>query len=253
MDVNNEALMTAIEMSHCKWPQLLSIYFLLTLPSTTITGIPIGNPSCVPGALVLDGSPMRGKQSSRWSRDFGKLTNSGSGLNERQGASGSLSEALAMEGIEIQSQDFKKCVLEGFLEALFPCALREDLLIVSLILSKGIGRNKVCSSRRGDEVSVLPESSPREILSKVRNLYNLPTIGQEPQSTKTSPVLCLIGVRVLRQVREWNDFLYSPIDITYSHTIGIQKIPSKIPKEGVMTGKIRAKAVASVAKLMKTP
>lgn len=58
---------------------------------------------------------------------------------------------------------------------------------------------------------------------------------------------------ILSWISEWDDFLYSPMDITYSRTIGIQKIPSKVAKKGVIDGKILEKPVASVAKLMKAP
>ena len=71
---------------------------------------------------------------------------------ERQESPGSSSEAPSMEGTDTDSQEFFQCVLEGFLEEPFPRALREGLLIVNFILSKGIGRDKVCSAKRQAEV-----------------------------------------------------------------------------------------------------
>lgn len=86
---------------------------------------------------------------------------------------------------------------------------------------------------------ILP--TPAELFNKVnRVFYHKVTV-------------VLIGVDILHWISEWGDFLYLPMDITYSRTIGIQKIPSKVAKKGVIDGKILEKPVASVAKLTKAP
>lgn len=75
-----------------------------------------------------------------------------------------------MEGTKIYSQDFFECSLAGFLKESYPCAFRESLLIVNFILTKGIGRDKVCPAKRGagyeipEEAKALQEKSPPEKL-----------------------------------------------------------------------------------------
>ena len=102
MYANNDARMAAAELCPSReWPQLWSV--LLSSPPCPQPQ-PLEFPLPVPAVCRVPWDSRDdlggGNQGPEWSKDAGKLTNSGNGPIERQETPGSSSEAPAVKGTE---------------------------------------------------------------------------------------------------------------------------------------------------------